>query len=255
MKIGGITDSSAVQPGNLPGQKADAETKRIQSQIKEVQKQIQKLAENDEMSAEEKMKKKQELNKKISDLNNQLRQHQMEVRREKQQEENTMEKMLGGRPEEETKATGRAGADKTPVGMSESGMKAMISAGYAMDQAAVYESTADSLDGRARVLKVEIELDSGRGRSVKAKEDELASVQQKAGQAQTEQVKTLGEAGKNMQAAEGTSQTPDEKKTSESSTDKTEEEEKAEKEEQENTAHEEQLRQERAAYKAIDILL
>lgn len=251
MKIGGVTDTnSTMQAGSLPGQQADAQTKRIQSEIKEVQKQIQKLAENEEMSPEEKMKKKQELNKKISDLNNQLRQHQMEIRKEKQQEDDTMEKMLGGKKENDKGAAVRAGAEGVSAGMSQSGMKAMISAGFAMDQAAVYESTAEKLDGRANVLKAEIELDGGRGRSVKAKEDELASVQQKAGQARGEQIGTLAQAGKEMQAT-GTSQMQAGTKESELSANRTE----AEKEEQENTEREEQQREKMEAYQAIDILL
>lgn len=197
MKISGVDSSkNAAQTQQSQVQNEDSETKRIKEQIAAVQKQLQALGENDKMDMEEKMKKKQELNKEISMLNQQLRQHQIELRRQQQNSE-PMEEMLGqqrGSQQDGKTATGT----KTAGGLSQSGMKAMISADSAVSQAAVYEQVASDMDGRSRVIKGEIKQDGG---SSALKENELASVEQKASAAQGAQGRTLSETQKELQEA------------------------------------------------------
>lgn len=194
MKISGMNGTSpqAGQMGMMQG--ADARTQSIKDQIAKAQKQLQELSSDEKLSAEEKMKKRQELQKQITDLNNQLRQHQIELRREKQQaKDSSIEELTGG-----TKKTGRY--DSKGAGLSKGSMKAMISADAALEQARVQEHTATSLEGRAGVLKAEIKQDAGRG--VEAKKEELAEVEQLAENATSSQIDTLGKANRELKEAE-----------------------------------------------------
>lgn len=213
MKISGMNGTSpqAGQMGMMQG--ADAQTKSIKDQIAKAQKQLQELSSDEKLSAEEKMKKRQELQKQITDLNNQLRQHQIELRREKQQaKDSSIEELTGG-----TKQTGRY--DSKGAGLSKGSMKAMISADAALEQARVQEQTATGLEGRAGVLKAEIKQDAGRGGGVEAKKEELAEVEQLAENATSSQIDTLGKANRELKEAE-----EEEKSTSVSKTKQTDKE-------------------------------
>lgn len=202
MRISSINGTNP-QSGQMGVQQAnDSYSRNIQRQIANAQKQLQELSSNEELSMEEKMKKRQEIQKQITDLNNQLRQHQIELRREatqnKQQEKgSSMEDMLGGTRKAGTKTEGSQGS-----GLSQAGMKAMISADSAIDQAQVQGSVAAGMEGRAGVLESEIKLDAVRGCSVEAKEEELAEVEQKAAEATASQVNTLEAASREMEEAQ-----------------------------------------------------
>jgi len=195
MKINGLNGANS-QISGMNMKATDSISKNIQSQIANAQKQLQDISANKDMSIEEKMKKRQEILLEITDLNNQLRQHQMELRKEKQQAKgSSMNDMLGG----STKTTPKAG--KPRVGLSQASMKAIISADSAMDQAQVQGSVATQMEGRAGVLESEIKLDAARGGDVEAKKEELAEVQQKATAAETAQLNTLADANKELEEA------------------------------------------------------
>ncbi len=195
MTINGINGASA-QVGQMGmNQATDSYSRNIQNQIANAQKQLQELSSNEEMTLEEKMKKRQEIQRQISDLNMQLRQHQMEQRRaavsgsEKQQaKSSSMDEMSGGT---NTKAGGKS------AGLSQAGMKAMISAETSMKQAKVHGSVATEMRGRANVLKAEMKQ-SG---STEAKAAELADLEQKAENATASQMNTLVEANKAVEEA------------------------------------------------------
>ena len=86
MKVNGIAGMNT-QIGQMGMSKGtDSFSKNIQNKIASAQNQLKELSSDKEMSLEEKMKKRQEIQKQIVDLNNQLRQHQVELRKQKQQE-------------------------------------------------------------------------------------------------------------------------------------------------------------------------
>lgn len=188
MMIGSVGSGSGVPAGVYgAGQAMDSYSKNIQKQIEQTQKQMQELSQNSEMTAEEKMKKRQELQQKITDLNNQLRQHQMDLRREKQQEERALS-------EESTEMGKNGQSPAAGSGFSTTAMKAMVSADASMKQAQVQRGVAVGMKGRAGVLEAEIKQDAGRGQSVEAKKEELANVNQKAAAAEASQMSLLKEA-------------------------------------------------------------
>lgn len=214
MKINGLNGANS-QIGGLNMKATDSISKNIQSQIANAQKQLQDISANKDMSIEEKMKKRQEILQEITDLNNQLRQHQMELRKEKQQAKgSSMNDMLGG----STKTAPKAG--KQSAGLSQASMKAIMSADSAMAQAQVQGSVATRMEGRTGVLESEIKLDSARGGNVEAKKKELAEVQEKMEAAQEAQLNTLADANKELEEAakadqqeEKTEDKKDDKKT------------------------------------------
>jgi len=169
----------------------DSFSKSINNQIANAQKQLLELSENKDMSMEEKMKRRQEIQQQITDLNNQLRQHQIEQRKEKQ------EKAAKSVEKKEPAKRGDKGA-----GLSQASMTAIISADAAMSQAQVQGSVATRMEGRAGVLEAEIKLDSANGGNVKAKQEELAKVQQKAVAVGASQTNTLASVSKDIKEAD-----------------------------------------------------
>lgn len=198
MKIQGVNGINA-QSGSVGMSKAeDSVTKNIKQQISNAQKQLQELSANKDMTVEEKMNKRQDIQKQINDLNNQLRQHEMEQRRGKQQAKGSVvEDLLGGNRKSRSQGTG----------LSQSSMRAMISADSAMNQAQVQGSVATKMEGKAGVLKAEIKQDAALGGNTEAKEEELATVSEIALNATASQVNTLAEANKEIEEAAKADQT------------------------------------------------
>ena len=195
MRIDGINETNMQNVGMNRQMGTDSVSKNIQNQIANAQKQLQELSSNKEMSIEEKMNKRQEIQQQIADLNNQLRQHQIEMRREQQQtKSSSMDDMLGGT--RKVSNTGNQGA-----GLSQASMQAIISADSAMTQVQNQGRVVTKMEGRAGVLEAEIKLDSARGNSVEAKQEELAEVQQKASQVQSSQMNVLANANKELEEA------------------------------------------------------
>lgn len=213
MRINSVNGTNQ-RPGQAgPMQKEDAVSKSIQKQIANKQKELQNLSSNQDMDMEAKSKKRQEIMQEISDLNNQLRQHQIEQRREaanagkNQEKGSSMDDFIGG-------SRKKSGAKGTS--MSQAGMKAMISADAALNQAQAQGSAANEMENRAAILKTEIKLDGGRGADVSHKKEELAELEEKARNAAEASAETLGNANeeiKNAQEADSdTEQTDEEKK-------------------------------------------
>lgn len=197
MQISGIQGGNAGTGQVRAAQTTDSVSKGIQNQIANLQKQMQELSSNKEMSTEEKMKKRQEFQQQIFELQNQLRQHEIELRREAQQESGaSMEEMLGGGRQEKAEEE-----DGVNTSFSDAGMQAMILADSAVGQAKTQGSVAKSLKGRAGILKTEIELDGARGAGTEMKQSELAAITQRAMQASASQIKSLGGAVKVMKEA------------------------------------------------------
>lgn len=171
----------------------DPVIRSIKKQIKDANKKMQELASDNSIEPEEKMKKRQELQKEISDLNNKLRQSQIELRK-KQREE---------KKERENQNT-YISENETDIGLSKSGMKAMISADSSIKQADVHKSVASKLEGRAHVIESEIKQDGGKGRSTYSKEAELADINIKAQNATEAQAAELDKANKQAKETDKT---------------------------------------------------
>lgn len=183
MKIQATDNFNSQAVPNRAGQE-DALTKRLKSQIADAQKKMQELSANQDMSMEEKMKKRQELQKQISDLNMQLRQHQIELRKEKMQQKQMTEKDTKQKKDNEK-------TDKHNAGLSEAGMRAVMSAESTIEQSKIQGNVATRMEDRAGVLKAEIKIGHG---DVESKKEELADVEQKAMNAKASQLSTLGKA-------------------------------------------------------------
>ncbi len=195
-------------------QTTDSVSKNIRDQIANAQKQLQEISSNKEMSVEQKMKRRQEIQQQISDLNNQLRQHQIEQR--KQQQEQKMSKDEGMNRENQEGLAAKENLPKT--GLTQDSMKAMISADSSIKQAKIQGNTADSFEHRADIVKVEIELDIarasnvvGRTANVSGKYAELAKVEQKAEDAMNSQAKMLGEVNTEIKETQEKEQSPENK--------------------------------------------
>ncbi|MBR1740557.1 MAG: FlxA-like family protein [Lachnospiraceae bacterium] len=173
MNVGKVDGAGkALQMGR--NQENDAYSKGIQSQIMNKQKELQELSGREDLSLEERMKERQALRKEITDLENQLRQHQTELRREKEQEKRaSMEEQLDEKERLQNTSEGKK------QGISGRVMKSLISADMSMEQAEVQSSVKTRLEGQKSVLETELQLDTGRGRSTWQKEEELAGLEEK----------------------------------------------------------------------------
>jgi len=195
MTVNSISNSGSVQAsqGNVLAASEDSYTKNIRQQIAYAQKKMQDLSSDEEMTAEEKMKKRQEIQQEITGLQQQLRQHKIEQRQETKSE-NSMDEMLGT-----SSKTARSG--KKGTGLSQASMKAILSADASMKQADVQGSMVTQMEGKAGVLKAEIQADKGRGTSTAAKEGELADITARALKTQNAQISTASDAVKTMEEA------------------------------------------------------
>lgn len=213
MKVNSTAGGVSMQAAQMgPQQEDDLVSRNIKRQIEDLQKQLQELSSNTQMSGEQRMKKRQELQKQISDLNVQLRQHQIEQRRQKQQEKEESDNIF------ETGAIKDAPNQGNNIkGLSQGSMEAMISADTSMKQAAKQGSVASKMKGRAGVLEAEIKLDSARNGDTSAKQEELAKVEQKAENAAASQISTLDKANKAMKEASDSDKDTKESGTSEHS--------------------------------------
>lgn len=198
--VGGGSDMQTRGTGMSPGmgEPMDEVGKNLQRQIENLQKQMKELSSNQEMPPEAKMKKRQELQKQISELQIQLRQHQMEVRREEARKRE--EKASGDDVLNPGKGMERKQGQST--GLSAGNMEAMLSADASMKQAGIHGSTAKWAQNRAGVLEAEIHQDKGGPADASAaKEEQLAEMEELAGQATSSQMESLGKANETMQEA------------------------------------------------------
>ena len=151
---------------------------------------------------------RQEIQKEIADLNSQLRQHQMELRKKEMEEAKKKQAENASAAEQNNRSgAGKAKDDSVDVQISAEGMQAMISADGAMKQAKVQGSVANSMEGRANVLEIEIQLDSARNGDTSAKEAQLANVREKAQEAAASQMSTLAEARETASEANASTDT------------------------------------------------
>lgn len=194
--ISGMTAGSAAPQQSLFGEE-NAEITQYQRAIDRLKQRLQSMSEDDSLTAEEKMEKRQEIQKQINELNQQIRQAKIEARQQKTLG-NTMEEMLGGKKEEKSDQkevlSGKTETDDTDrQSMSSDRMQAMISGGNALEQAKAQNGTARSLEGRARVLAGEIQMDQSRGRDTEEKEAEQAALEQRSNEVRAKAAGKMGD--------------------------------------------------------------
>lgn len=240
MRIEGADRSPGMQAGMPQG--TDAVTKNIENRIQQLEQEKKKVSEDDRLSVEDKIKKRQEIQQEIFELKGQLREHQAELRREQQQ----------SRQERASGSEEPQGGQKESTGLSQAGMKSMISADSAMKQAKVQGSVADRMEHGASVLKAEIKQDADRGASTAKKEEALASLEEKAETARGGQMRGLGGANaavKDAQDAEAAKKAPEENEEDGQTAGKADEAER----EKQRAAQQEAEREKGAAH--VDILI
>lgn len=183
MQVNGV--SSAYYGTGISGGTTgmDSVSKNIQQQIENLRKQMQEVSRDDSLTEEERMKQKQEYQKQINELTIELRQHQMEQKKQEQESRANAQEL--------EREVSSQNVRESQTGMSAQGMQSMISADNAMNIAKVTGRVADELEGKAKILKGEIEADAGRG-NVEAKEAQLQSLEEKAANASNTQMKQLG---------------------------------------------------------------
>lgn len=197
MRVDGV--GSNLASGGVAAQAMDTVSKNLRAQIAAAQKQMQELAANKEMEPEEKMERRKEIQQRITDLNAQLRQHEIELRQEKQQK-----MQQEGQSEQARRQEAKQKAKHSPVkldtSLSQGSMEAMISADRAVGQAKVQGNVASVIKGRANVLKSEIEH-AGRGAAVERKQESVAEIEARLEDLAKEQAQSLHRAGKEMEEA------------------------------------------------------
>lgn len=203
MTIGIITGTNNIQAG-LSGIniQADSVSKSIENQIAQAQKELQELSSNEDMTAEEKMKKRQEIQQKINTLNQQLRQHQIEQRKKQQSKDTSVDDMLNN-----NKKVDKTKSDNKGSGLSHASMQTMISADSSVKLAKEQGRQTTQMEGTARVLKSEIEMDKSKGANTAKKEEGLIDLQTRIEQATQVQLSTLADASKAMDEASKTAAT------------------------------------------------
>lgn len=201
MRIEGTNTAMPVQQGAMGGANSnDPVAKGLQDRIKKAQQELKELSANQDMSVEQKQKKRQELQQEINDLTMQLRQHQIEQKqKENQEKQNAIDELSGNSKMQENGQTTEKGG--VIVGLSAEGMEALISADGSKKQAQVQGTTARQLEGKANVLEEEIRQDMalGKGVNIGKKQEDMAKLRRTAQTAQTSQLNTLAEAGRELE--------------------------------------------------------
>lgn len=209
----------------------DAVSKGIQNEIENVQRKKQSLSSEEDISVEEKVKKRKELQQELRSLNAKLRQHQAEVRRERQKEAAAEElRAENGRDAEEKKAdleadgkqkanpNGAGGQEqkagaaerKDPkekegdvkgvreeqekareAGMSGDEVRRFVAAGAAVEQNRKQGSIIARMEGGIVILKGEIDLDEVREEDTEKKRVELKEQEERLRQAEAMQLPDL----------------------------------------------------------------
>lgn len=200
MRINGMNSTNQLPAAPANNQLTDAYSKNLQNQIENAKKRLQELSTNTEMPPEEKMKKRQEISKEINDLQNQLRQHEIELRKQAQQQKEAAK-------DQNAQGDRQAKEEKGNAGLSGEHMQALVMADSSMKQAQVHGKVKTEMEGRAGVLSAEIKQDRGKGLDTSAKESALAELEQKAADEAGAQIGILAEAGRKLQEASKSQQT------------------------------------------------
>lgn len=105
-----------------------------------------------------------------------------------------------------TTGSGTAEDKSVDTGMSQTGMRAMVSADSSMEHARRQGTVVSRIEGGIGILKAEIKQDAGRDIEVERKQQELARMEERARRASEAQFSILGDAHQTMKEAAKTEQ-------------------------------------------------
>lgn len=105
-----------------------------------------------------------------------------------------------------TTGGGTAEDKSVDTGMSQNGMRAMVSADSSMEHARRQGTVVSRIEGGIGILKAEIKQDAGRDIEVERKQQELARMEERARRASEAQFSILGDAHQTMKEAAKTEQ-------------------------------------------------
>lgn len=189
-RIGAENSMPAAQPAVGAGE--DAVSRNLKKQIMSQQEKLKELSNNGDISMEEKMKRRQEISQEIARLNQELRQHQIDVKAEERQERMEQAK------QSEQRIGRKDGTNKADTGLSGDSQQALVGADTALKQARACDTVEISLEGRARVLASEIELDEMRGVDTTRKREELSDAKERMEDVSAYRSSTLSDAAEDM---------------------------------------------------------
>jgi len=179
-------------------QAMDSESREFQDRIAGAKNRLKELSASRELNEEEKQKKQQELRRQIAELNQQLKQRQMEVKRQEQEQKKNASEEL-----RKEQSTDPKEEELFPEGLTQTGMKAIVTADASLNHATAHGNMAQAMEGRVRVLQGEIKQDEMLGRDTEYKKQELEKLQKKASRLQGAKMGFLSDASLEMkQAAE-----------------------------------------------------
>lgn len=199
MKVNGINKiySGAERYGS--DMSMDSKSKEVQNQIANARNRLKELAADKGLNEEEKEKKRQEIQQKLTELNNELKQRQMEVQREQQERK---KEAFRTAEEEADRKDAKLSEEKLPdMGISQGGMKAMLSADASVRHAQTHGHMAMALEGRVRILQGEIKQDAERGKDTSQKKKELQKLESKAARMKGAKINFLTDASEELKEA------------------------------------------------------
>lgn len=188
MNVAGIkTDVSSAQKVTK-AQGEDSVIKSLQSQIEGLQKQLQQLSKDESGDAQALADKRREIQQQIADLNAQIRQRQAEIRQEKQ---------IAEAPRFEADGVNQP---KKQDGFSLSNAESLLAASNTLDRSKAVGGVIARSEGRASILRAEIETDKSRGADTAYKEKELSKVTKSIENAKETQAKLMAESSEGIKA-------------------------------------------------------
>lgn len=178
--------------------------KMLEKQKMQLQEQIQKVTESkmDDKTKQEKVKQ----------LQDQIQQIDMQIQQKQKEKFNQNQNIR------QQTANSQANVAYNEEGGSLAGMSDLIQASATYSQSKVVNSTRNSLNGKGRVLKIEIELDQIRNKDAKAKREELQEIESRKqsldkglGETNNKVQKQIEEAAKKVGKNEDTHRTDEDK--------------------------------------------
>lgn len=194
MRISGIGGGQDARTIAMPKTSdSNPELDNLQKQIDEKRKQMQELGKDESLPPEQKQKKRQSLEQEIAELEAQKNQAEMAAKQKERQEAEAKQ------VRHNDEAYSRSKDGDTAL-ISARGMKAMITAGQAIEMADVTNGVKKSMEGEAGVLESEIKLDQASGADTTRKEQRLHEIEEKTSDLNRQSIADLDEANEELQS-------------------------------------------------------
>lgn len=188
-KISGVKNQeSLTYKWHLDKQK-DAVSKQLHKQILLAQKQLEEVAHNKDLDTQTRMDQMKKVREQLVELNNQLTQHELEEKEKKEQEQVEQLQRTQAEPE-----------GLSVTGFSKENMQVMLTADTNIKYSKVARRVAAKMSERANLLKSQFDRDvHHRHMNVVAKQEEIATYEQKAAIATYREISALKRANQVLQ--------------------------------------------------------